>query len=118
MLCTRNWMRPTPFIEAVRAYENGNLRLQHLIHSLSLPVGSTLEALRDSRFLASAASLAAQQAQRLKSTFVTFDGNIMMNKLVTLMGGRDAESADVFKWNPLGELASRFSSRIPTADFL
>lgn len=80
-------------------------------------MNTTLEALRDSRFLASAASLAAQQAQRLKSTFVSFDGNVMMNKLVTLMGGREGDGADM-KWDALGELASKRSSRVPTVDFL
>ena len=81
-------------------------------------MGTTLEALRDSRFLATAASYAAIQAQKLKSTFVSFDGNIMVNKLLALMGGRDLEEGRKLTWKTLGDITGKYSTRVPTVDFL
>jgi len=110
------------FLLSKRENENKKWILKNLIRPFLYKVNTTLEALRDSRFLATTANYAAIQAQRLKSTFVTFDGNVMMNKVVSILGGRDVGQEEDynldFNWENLSKIIMKNSKRVPNVDFL
>ncbi|RIA97708.1 Nse4 C-terminal-domain-containing protein [Glomus cerebriforme] len=90
-------------------------------NDLHQKVKNTHEATLDSRLLVLTSDLGVQKARRMRLDNNSFDVENYITKLITFMGGRqidnDNEEPDL-NWTSIGKLASKFTTRVPTSDFM
>lgn len=78
---------------------------------------NTHEATLDSRLLVLSADLSTQRARNLKLNSTSFDMDEYVSKLVSFMGGRRYDGNEL-DWQKIGGVAVKYSSRVPTMDFM
>jgi len=106
--------------ELIKKIETGN--------ELYKSVNRTQEATLDSQFLLESAELGAKQVESIKLAGENFDTEDWINKLLTIMGGRQDISVkqeneeelnvnfDLLKWEIIGIRAEPFFDKIPKID--
>ncbi|KAK9719422.1 hypothetical protein K7432_004802 [Basidiobolus ranarum] len=85
-------------------------------------VKNPYEATLDARLLVLSADIGTQKARRMKIDSHSFDTSEYIAKMVTLMGGRqgieDEEGRSILNWDTLGDIATNYTARAPSMDFI
>ncbi|CAB4409846.1 unnamed protein product [Rhizophagus irregularis] len=109
-------------LEYLRPESEGLIQNIRKANSLNRKVKNTHEATLDARLLVLTCNLGVQRARRMKLDNNSFDIDSYISKLITFMGGRqmdnDSDEHLELNWEAVGRLASRFTNRVPTSDFM
>lgn len=109
-------------LEYLRPESEGLLQNIAKANNLNRKVKNTHEATLDARLLVMTCNLGVQRARRMKLDSNSFDIDSYISKLITYMGGRqmdnDSDEYLELNWEAVGRLATRFTNRVPTSDFM
>ncbi|KAI7825663.1 Nse4 C-terminal-domain-containing protein [Gamsiella multidivaricata] len=81
-------------------------------------VFGTHEATLDAKLLVMSADLGMQKAKHLRMGQGGFDETEYISRLVTKMGGHDADYEQGMDWSKIGGMAQKWTRKVPTMDFM